>query len=183
MKDRFVSFGGSHVHGTSLAFQVGVVVTDGTHPPFRTAPLFRSCQVQVPVRLASSKSWESATTTCVHGIATLDDVAQTGHMSKEYIMRIKLSHITSVLAAGAAAVAIAASPTAAAAEPATASPAVSTTASTSAAAHVTPAGFHGGGFHGGGFHGGGFHGGGYGHGFDRGGWNPWGWGPWFWGRH
>jgi hypothetical protein len=40
MKDRFVSFGGSHIHGTSLAFQVGVVVTDGTHPPFRTAPHF-----------------------------------------------------------------------------------------------------------------------------------------------
>lgn len=172
MNDRFVSFGGSHVHGTSLAFQVGVVVTDGTHPPFRTAPLFRSCQVQVPVRLASSKSWESATTTCVHGIATLDDVAQTGHMSKEYIMRIKLSHITSVVAAGAAAAAIAAAATAAAAEPASASPAVITTASTSAA-HVTPAGFHGSGFHGGG----------YGHGFDRGGWNSWGCGPWFWGRH
>jgi hypothetical protein len=80
-------------------------------------------------------------------------------------MRIKLSHVTSVVAAGAAAVAIAAAPTAAAAEPATASPAVSTTASTSAAAHVTPAGFHGGGFHGGGS----------GHGVDRGGWNPWGW--------
>jgi hypothetical protein len=30
MKDRFVSFGGSHIHGTSLAFQVDVVVTDGT---------------------------------------------------------------------------------------------------------------------------------------------------------
>jgi hypothetical protein len=56
MKIGFVSFGGSHIHGTSLAFQVGVVVTDGTHPPFRTAPLFRSCQVQIPVRLASSKS-------------------------------------------------------------------------------------------------------------------------------
>jgi hypothetical protein len=40
MKDRFVSFVGSHIHGTSLAFQVGVVVTDGTHPPFRTAPHF-----------------------------------------------------------------------------------------------------------------------------------------------
>jgi hypothetical protein len=172
---------GSHIHGTSLALQVGVVVTDGTHPPFRTAPPFRSCQVQVPVRLASIKSWESATTTRVYGIAILDDVAQTGHMSKEYIMRIKLSHITSVVAAGAAAVAIAAAPIAAAAEPASASPAVSTTASTSAAAHVTPAGFHGGGFHGGGFHGGGFHGGGFGHGFDRG-WHPWGWGPWFWGR-
>ena len=183
MKDRFVPFGDSHIHGTSLAFEVGVVVTDGTHPPFRTAPLSRSCQMQVPVRLASSKSWESATTTYVYGIAIVDDVAPTGHMSKEYIMRIKLSHITSVVAAGAAAVAIAAAPTAAAAEPASAAPAVSTTATTSAV-HVTPAGFHGGGGHGGGFHGGGygggFHGGDYGHGFDRGGW---GWSPWFWGRH
>ena len=149
----------------------------GWHPPAvpdsTTFPFLPSAST----RLASSKSWESATTTCVHGIAILDGVAQTGHMSKEYIMRIKLSHITCVVAAGAAAVAIAAAPIAAAAEPASASPAVSTTASTSAAAHVTPAGFHGGGFHGGGFHGGGF-----GHGFDRG-WHPWGWGPWFWGRH
>jgi len=173
MKDRFVSFGGSHIHGTSFAFQVGRC-RHRWHPPAvpDSTTLSVPATCKYPVRLASSKSWESATTRCVYGVAILDDVAPTGHMSKEYIMRIKLSHITSVVAAGATAAAIAAAATAAAAEPASASPAVITTASTSAA-HVTPAGFHGSGFHGGG----------YGHGFDRGGWNSWGCGPWFWGRH
>jgi hypothetical protein len=76
-------------------------------------------------------------------------------------MRMKLTHITPMLAAGAAAVAIAAAPIAAAAPAAThlAAP------STAVTSQVVPAGFHGGGFHGGGFHG------------DRGGWGwPWGWG-------
>jgi hypothetical protein len=75
-------------------------------------------------------------------------------------MRMKLTHVTPMLMAGAAAIAIAAAP-AAAAEPA----AAQITPSTAVASHVVPIG-HGGG--GGGFHGGGFHGG-------------WGW-PWGWDR-
>jgi hypothetical protein len=93
-------------------------------------------------------------------------------------MRRKLIHVTPVLAAGAAAVAIAAAPTALA-EPAAAQ---LTNPSTAVASEVVPAGFHGGG---GGFHGGDFHGGG-----DRGGFHGnrygWGWNPWNvwdWGRH
>jgi hypothetical protein len=95
-------------------------------------------------------------------------------------MRKKLSYITPVLAAGAAAVAIAAAPTA------LAEPAQLTNPSAAVASQVVPAGFHGGGggFHGGGY-GGGFHGGG-----DRGGFHGnhygWGWNPWNvwdWGRH
>ena len=79
-------------------------------------------------------------------------------------MRMKLTHVTPMLVAGAAAIAIAAAP-AAAAEPA----AAQITPSTAVASHVVPIG-HGGG---GGFHGGGFHGGFY---RDRGGWGwPWGW--------
>ena len=94
----------------------------------------------------------------------------TGH-HESAIMRMKLTHITPVLVAGAAALAIAAAP-AAAAEPTAAQ---MTNPSTVVASQVVPAGFHGGG---GGFHGGygGFHG-------DRGGWgwNRWGW-PWGWDR-
>jgi Spy/CpxP family protein refolding chaperone len=78
---------------------------------------------------------------------------------------MKLTHVTTMLVAGAAAVAIAAAPVAAA-EPA----AAQMTPFTAAASHIVPIG-HGGG---GGFHGGdrGFHGGFYG---DRGGWGrPWG---------
>jgi hypothetical protein len=93
---------------------------------------------------------------------------------------MKLSYITPVLAAGAAAVAIAAAPTA------LAEPAQPTNPSAAVASQVVPAGFHGGGggFHGGGYAGG-FHGGG-----DRGGFHGnhygWGWNPWNvwdWGRH
>jgi hypothetical protein len=85
-------------------------------------------------------------------------------------MRMKLTHITPMLAAGAAAVAIAAAPIAAAAPAAAQLAAPSTTV----ASQVVPAGFHGGGggFHGGGDRGG-FHGNHYG----------WGWNPWDWGRH
>jgi hypothetical protein len=103
MEDRFVSFGGSHIHGTSLAFEV-VRCRHGWHPPAVPDSTTRSVPAtcKYPVRLAGCKSWYSATTTCVYGVAILDDVARTGHMSKEYIMRIKLSHITSVVAAGAA---------------------------------------------------------------------------------
>jgi hypothetical protein len=85
---------------------------------------------------------------------------------------MKLSYITPVLAAGAAAVAIAAAPTA------LAEPAQLTNPSAAVASQIVPAGFHGGGggFHGGGY-GGGFHGGG-----DRGGFHGnhygWGWNPW-----
>jgi hypothetical protein len=95
---------------------------------------------------------------------------------------MKLSYITPVLAAGAAAVAIAAAPTALA-EPAAAQ---LTNPSTAVTSQVVPAGFHGGGggFHGGGY-GGGFHGGGDGGGFHGNhygwGWNPW--NVWDWGRH
>jgi hypothetical protein len=103
----------------------------------------------------------------------------TGH-HESAIMRMKLTHITPVLAAGAAALAIAAAPTAAA-EPAAAQ---MTNPSTVVASQVAPAGFHGGGggFHGGGggFHGGDFHGGYGGFHGDRG-WQPWGW-PWGWDR-
>ena len=83
-------------------------------------------------------------------------------------MRMKLTHITPVLAAGVAALATAVAPTAAA------DPAVAQMAnpSTVTASQVVPAAFHGGG----GFHGG-FH-------DDRGGWgwHPWGW-PWGWYPH
>jgi hypothetical protein len=95
-------------------------------------------------------------------------------------MRMKLTHVTPMLVAGAAAIAIAAAP-AAAAEPA----AAQITPSTAVASHVVPIGHGGGGgFHGGGggFHGGGFHGG---YGGDRGGFygdrGGWGW-PWGWDR-
>lgn len=93
-------------------------------------------------------------------------------ITKECTMRMKLTRITPVLAAGAAAVAIAAAPTAAAA-PAAAQLAAPSTAVTSS--QVIPAAFHGGG----GFHGGdgGFRGHHYGWG-----WHPWGWNPWAWGR-
>jgi hypothetical protein len=80
------------------------------------------------------------------------DDRYTGH-HESAIMRMKLTHITSVLAAGAAALAIAAAP-AAAAEPTAAQ---TTSPSTAVAREVFPAGYHGGGFHGG-FHGG-YHGG------------------------
>lgn len=86
------------------------------------------------------------------------------------IMRMTLTHITPMLAAGAAALAIAAAPTAAAA-PTTAQ---ITNPSTPVASQVVPAAFHGGGFHGGGFHGGGFRGG-YHDGFHG---NQFGWAPW-----
>jgi hypothetical protein len=99
----------------------------------------------------------------------------TGH-SESAIMRMKLTRITPVLAAGAAAVAIAVAPTAAAQPTAT----QLTGPSTAVASQVVPAGFHGGGggFHGGGFGDRGFHG-------DHGGWgwHRWGWNPWGWGRH
>jgi hypothetical protein len=99
-------------------------------------------------------------------------------ITRECDMRMKLTHITPVLAAGAAAVAIAAAPIAAAA-PAVTQLDTSSTGVTSS--QVVPVAFHGGG---GGFHGGGFHGGGGGF---RGnhygwGWHPWGWNPWGWGR-
>ena len=91
-------------------------------------------------------------------------------------MRIRLSHITSVMVAGAAAAAIAAAPTAAAAGPASVIPAAITATSTSMADQAAPIAFHGAGPHGGGFRPD------YGRGFHRG--EPfWGWGPWFWGRH
>jgi hypothetical protein len=72
---------------------------------------------------------------------------------------MKLTHITPMLAAGAAAVAIAAAPIAAAA-PAAAPMNTPSTAMTNS--QVVPAGFHG----------------------DRGGrgWHPWGWSPWGWGQ-
>jgi hypothetical protein len=93
-------------------------------------------------------------------------------------MRMKLIHITPLLAAGTVAVAIAAAPIAAA-EPAAAQ---MTNAPTAVTSQVDQAAFHGGG---GGFHGGGggFHGGGF-HGGDRGGWrwHPWGV-PWAWYPH
>jgi hypothetical protein len=90
---------------------------------------------------------------------------------------MKLSHITPVLAAGAAAVAIAAAPTALA-EPAAAQ---LTNPSTAVASEVVPAAFHGGGgFHAGGFHGGGDRGGFHGNHYGWG-WNPW--NVWDWGRH
>ena len=87
-------------------------------------------------------------------------------ITKECNMRMKLTRITPVLAAGAAAVAIAAAPTAAA-TPAAAQLAAPSTAVTSS--QVVPAAFHGGG--------GGFRGNHYGWG-----WHPWGWNPWAWGR-
>jgi hypothetical protein len=82
---------------------------------------------------------------------------------------MKLTHITPVLAAGAAALAIAAAPTAAA-EPA---PAQITNPSTAVVSEVVPARFHDGGFHGG------YHGGFRGNHF---GWDPWSWNPSGWDR-
>ena len=89
-------------------------------------------------------------------------------------MRMKLTRITPVLAAGAAAVAIAVAPAAAAQPMAT----QLTGPSTAVVSQVVPAGFHGGGggFHGGGYGGRGFHG-------DHGDHGGWGWNPWRWGRH
>jgi uncharacterized membrane protein YgcG len=103
-------------------------------------------------------------------------------ITRECNMRMKLTHITPVLAAGAAAVAIAAAPTAAA-EPTAGH---ITNPATAVAGQIVPTAFYGGGggVHGGDFHGGGFHGG---DGGFRGnhygwGWHPWGWNPWAWGR-
>jgi hypothetical protein len=88
-------------------------------------------------------------------------------------MRMNWTHITPVLAAGAAALVVAVAPMAAA-EPIAAQ---ITNASVPVANAVGPAGFHGG-HYGGGYRGGyrgGFRG-------DRFGWAPWGWGPRGWDR-
>ena len=87
-------------------------------------------------------------------------------ITRECDMRMKLTHITPVLAAGAAAVAIAAAPIAAAAPAGTQ---LDTPSAAVTSSQVVPVAFHGGG----GFHGdGGFRGNHYG----------WGWHPWGWGR-